>query len=88
MLAKFLKDVRKINGEGYEPNTLSNFQRSIQRFLSDGKYPFNILQDKAFEKSRQVLTAKRENLVQKASKGNRPNATLSITDKLKKDKLF
>ena len=43
--------------------------------------------DKEFEKSRQVLAAKRKNLVQKAGKGNRPNATHSITDE-EEDKLF
>ena len=43
LLAKFFKDVRKINGDEYEPDTPSGFQRSIQRFLSDGKSPFNIL---------------------------------------------
>ena len=38
LLTKFFKDVRKIiiNGDEYEPDTLSGFQRSIQRFLSDG----------------------------------------------------
>lgn len=87
LLAKFFKDVRKINGEEYEPDTLSGFQRSIQRFLSDGKYPSNILVDKEFEKSRQVLAAKRKNLVQKAGKGNKPNATRSLTDE-EEDKLF
>ncbi len=36
-LAKFFKDVRKINGEEYEPDTISGFQRSIQRFLTDSQ---------------------------------------------------
>ena len=31
LLGKFLKDVRKINGEEYEPSTLTGLQRSIQR---------------------------------------------------------
>ena len=59
----FWKTFAKFNGEEYEPNTLSGLQRNIQRLLSDGKYPFNILQDKIFKKSRQVLAAKRKNLV-------------------------
>ena len=85
MPAKFLKDVRKNNGEEYKPDT--GFQRSIQRFLSDGKYPFIILQEKEFVKSRQVLAAKRKNLAQKAGKSNRPNATYSLAGE-EEDKLF
>ena len=46
LLAKFFKDVHKINGDEYEPDTLSDLQRSIQRFLSDGKPPYNILEAK------------------------------------------
>ena len=87
ILSKFFKDVRKVNGEEYEPDTLSGFQRSIQRFLSDGKSQFNVLIDKEFETSRKVLAAKRKSLVQKAGKGNRPNATRSLTDD-EEDKLF
>ena len=87
ILSKFFKDVRKVNGEEYEPDTLSGFQRSIQRFLSDEKSHFNVLIDKEFETSRKVLAAKRKSLVQKAGKGNRPNATRSLTDD-EEDKLF
>ena len=65
----------------YEPDTLSGFQRSIQRFLSDGKSHFNVLIDKKFETSRKVLAAKRKSLVQKAGKGNRPNTTRSLMKK-------
>ena len=88
LLAKFFKDVRKINGDEYEPDTLSGFQQSIQRFLSDGKSPFNILVQKEFQMSRKVLAAKRKSLVQKPGKGNRPNATRSLTDEEEEDKLF
>ena len=37
--------------------------------------------------SRKVLAAKRKSLVLKAGKGNRPNATRSLTDE-EEDKLF
>ena len=66
LLSKFFKDIRKFNGEEYEPNTISSFERSIERFLSDNKSQFNILRDKKFEMSRQVLAAKRKRLVNKA----------------------
>ena len=88
LLAKFFKDVRrKVNGEEYEPDTLSGFQRSIQRFLTENNSKYNVLRDSEFEKSRQVLAAKRKNLVNKAGKGNKPNATRAITQE-EEDKLF
>ena len=54
LLAKFFKNVRKINADDYEPDMLSGLQRSIQRFLSDGISPFNVLVDKEFEMTRKV----------------------------------
>ena len=54
LLAKFFKNVRKINADDYEPDMLSGLQRSIQRFLSDGISPINILVDKEFEMTRKV----------------------------------
>ena len=63
LLSKFFLNARKKNGEDYEPATVSSFQRSIQRYLSEKKYPFNILKDNEFEKSRKVLAAKRKSLV-------------------------
>ena len=46
----FFMNVRRKNGE-YEPATFSSFQRNIQRYLSEKKYPFNTLKDNEFEKS-------------------------------------
>ncbi|CAH3143961.1 unnamed protein product, partial [Porites lobata] len=62
LLSKFCLNARKKNGEEYEPAKVSSFQRSIQRYLSEKKYPFNILKDNEFEKSRKVLAAKRKSL--------------------------
>ena len=42
-LSKFFLNAHKKNREEYEPATVSSFQRSIQRYLSEKKYPFNIL---------------------------------------------
>lgn len=64
LLAKFFKDIRNIyNGEDYEPDTLSGLQQSIQKFLSEGKLPFNSLVVKDFETSRKVPVAKRKSLI-------------------------
>ena len=72
--------MRKKNGEEYEPATVSSFQRSIQRYLSEKKYPFNILKDNEFEKSRKVLAAKRKSLVHEHGKGNKPQAAQAIDE--------
>ena len=77
----------KKNGEQYEPATASSFQRSIQQYLSEKKYPFNILKDNEFEKSRKVLEAKRKSLVHEHSKGNKPQAAQAI-DEDEEDALF
>ena len=68
LLSKFFLNARKKNGEEYEPATVSSFQRCIQRYLSEKKYPFNILKDNEFEKSRKVLAAKRKSLVHEHGK--------------------
>ena len=86
LLGKFFKDVRKVSGDEYEPSTLTGLQRSIQTFLSDSGSKMNILKDDEFAFSRKVLEAKRKNLVVQG-KGNRPNATRSLT-KEEEDKLF
>ena len=49
LLSKFFWNGRKKNGEEYEPATISSFQHSIQRYLSEKKYPFNILKDNEFK---------------------------------------
>ena len=76
LLSKFFLNARKKNGEEYEPATVSSFQRSIQRYLSEKKYPFNILKDNEFEKSRKVLAAKRKSLVHEHGKGTSKNCVV------------
>ena len=80
-------NVRRKNGE-YEPATFSSFQRNIQRYLSEKKYPFNILKNSEFEKSRRVLAAKHKSLVHEQDKRlNKLQATQAI-DENEEDALF
>ena len=75
LLSRFFKDSSKENGEEYEPSSLASFQRSFQRYFSEKKLPFNIFEDDKFPAAgRQVLAAKRQNLVQSGF-SNKPNAT-------------
>ena len=64
LLSKFFMELKKADGTDYEPNTVSSFQRSIQRYLEEERSQLNIFKDKEFNKSRMVLAAKRKSLVQ------------------------
>ena len=79
LLSKFFKDVKKENGEEYEPSSLTSFQRSFQRYFSEKKLPFHIFEDEEFSRCCQVLAAKRKSLVQ-SGRGNKPNATRELTE--------
>ena len=79
LLATFFKDIRKRNGDEYEPDTISSYQKSIQRHVGELKLPLNILKDDAFSRSREVLSSKRKNLV-KQGLGNKPNACRELTE--------
>ena len=54
-------------------------QRSLQRYLNDKNAKLNIMKDKEFSKSREVLSAKKRQLVEENAKGNRPQATRELT---------
>ena len=79
LLSKCFLNARKKSAEEYELETVSSFQRSIQRYLSERKYPFNILKDDEFEKSRKVLAAKGKSLVHEHGKENKPQAAQTKT---------
>ena len=74
LLCSFFKDLRKNDGSDYEPDTVSSFQKRIQRHITEQKLPFNILKDDVFSRSRSVLAAERKSLV-KEGRGNKPNAS-------------
>ena len=87
LLCKFFMNIRKKNGQEYEPDSISGFQRSIQRYLSEKGSSVNILKDKDFEKSRKVLAAKRKSLIHEHGKGNKPQAATALEDE-EEDALF
>jgi len=87
LFCKFFMNIRKKNGREYEPDSISGFQRSIQRYLSEKGSSVNILKEKDFEKSRKVLVAKRKSLVHEHGKGNKPHAATALEDE-EEDALF
>ena len=69
LLSHFFVTVRKNDGSLYEPHTLSSFQRSIDRHLTQQRKPFSIIRDQQFASSREALKASRKHL-KKEGKGN------------------
>ncbi|RUA04261.1 MAG: hypothetical protein DSY43_06765 [Gammaproteobacteria bacterium] len=78
-IANFLLQVRKQNGEQYEPTSLRSFISSFDRYLRKKEYPSTIIEGKQFRKTKEVLVAKQKEL-KKAGKGNKPNAARTLTD--------
>ena len=62
-------------------------QRSIQRYLNTHGSQANLIQGDEFKLSREVLSAKRKQLVVERGKGNRPQASREVTA-VEEDKLF
>ena len=62
----------------YEPDTLTPFQRSIDRHLTCNlRQPYSILRDQEFTTSRDALKAAQKYLKSK-SKGSKPNAANTL----------
>ena len=57
-LGNFFGEVRKQNGQEYEPDSLRVMQGAIQRYLVEKKCNINILSDVEFESSRRILEGK------------------------------
>ena len=88
LMYRFFMDAKKKNDGGpYEPSTLTSFQRSLLRYLKDKGSKLNILKDNEFSKSREVLPAKKKQLVEESAKGKRPRAAREITEE-EEDLLF
>ena len=79
--------IRKQNGEMYEPSSLASVHRSLQRYLNDKNSTLNLFKDQEFSKSREVLKAKKRELVEQHAKGNRAQAARELTE-AEEDLLF
>ena len=77
ILCEFFMTTKRNDGSEFEPGTLSSFQKSFQRFLSDSGSNVNIKKGPEFELSRKVLAAKRKEFTLKGF-GNKPNATRNL----------
>lgn len=77
-LSSFLMDVKKDNGDDYEPDTLTSIHRSIARKLDEEGYGHSLLNSDEFRTSKKVLEARRRELKQDG-KGNHPNKAEALT---------
>ena len=78
LLTHFVVKIRKQNGEEFEPDTLTSFFRSFDRFLRQQGKQYSILNDIQFSKAREALASKRKQL-RRSGKGQKPNKALGLT---------
>ena len=79
LLTHFVLKVRKQNGDGFEPDTLTSLFRSIDRFLRERGKQYSILTDRQFSSAREALSSKRKQL-RRAGKGQKPNKAAGLTE--------
>ncbi|XP_070567248.1 uncharacterized protein KIAA1958-like [Ptychodera flava] len=78
-LSSFFLSTRQKDGCEYEPDTLTDYQKGIDRYLQEKNYGLSISRDNEFKRSRNVLAAKRSAL-KKYGKGNKPYAAKALTE--------
>ena len=80
LICQFLMEIKKKDGGSYEPATLQSFQRSLQQYLKDKNSKLNILKNREFLKSREVLLSKKKQLVFEEARVNRPYAAKELSN--------
>ena len=80
-LSQFYAELRKENGDDYEPDCLKVIQASLARYLKSKAYPKSIIRDREFLNSRKVLEGKARKL-REQGKGKRPNRSRSLTKRI------
>ena len=77
-LGEWLMSLCKPDGSNYEPDTLTAFHRSVDRYLREHSYPHSIITSQEFSMSKQVLQTKRKQLSSQGL-GNHPNKSEVLT---------
>ena len=72
LLGKFYAEVKKQDGEDYEPESLKIMQCALERYLKENGYEISIVRGREFRKSQEILNAKAI-FLQQQGKGKRPN---------------
>ena len=84
ILEVFYAEVRKQNGEDYEPDSLRVMITSLDRYLKEKGYKASIIRDREFAESKQVLEGKAK-LLRQNGKGKRPHKSQSLTAQEEKE---
>eukprot|EP00105_Crassostrea_gigas_P002132 XP_011414559.1 PREDICTED: zinc finger MYM-type protein 3 isoform X2 [Crassostrea gigas] len=77
-LARFVMNAKEASGEDYESDTFKSIQGSVNRYLAEKKLNINIITDKEFKHSCDVLLSKRK-LLRQLGKGNREKRADPLT---------
>ena len=80
-LHSFYTEVKKTNGDEYEPNSLPSIHAGIDRYLKENNYHVSVIVDRVFLTSRDVLDSTCKNL-REHGKGKRPNKSNSSSESL------
>ena len=78
LLQQFFAEVKKQDGDDYEPGSLSNLQSGIDRYLREKGYQHSIIKDRSFASSNAVFEEKAR-FIRENGKGKRPNKAVSLT---------
>ena len=78
VLGQFYAELKKINGEDYQPESLAVMQASLDRHLKEKGYTLSIVRDPQFHSSNKILRGKATKL-REEGKGSRPNASKALT---------
>ena len=77
-LQYFFAEVKKQDGDDYEPSSLSALQSGIDRHLKEQNYPASIITSREFMSSRSVLEGKAR-MIRESGKGKKPNRADVLT---------
>lgn len=72
VLGQFYAEVKRKDGDDYEPESLRIMQSAIERHLKENDYPVSIVRGREFHNSQEILNAKAISL-REQGKGKRPN---------------
>ena len=78
ILCRFFAEIRKQDGDDYEPDSLRVMQSSLHRYLVENDSKHNILKDIDFSRSRSILQGKARKLREEIK---RPHASTFLTEK-------
>ena len=78
-LEQFYTEVRKVNGQEYEPDSLKVMLAALDRHLKDKGFPLSIISGREFASSKNVLEGKARQL-REAGMGKKPIKAESLAD--------